>query len=101
MTERIESKLAVLREAALDDESFERVLGRLIDATLSMHQGRLRRFEQDLHEFEARYGMESQQFYDRFAAGELGDAMDFFEWAGLFELCRDLRARVRRLEQVA
>ena len=35
----------------------------------------------------------------RFEAGELGDAADFFDWAGMFELRRDLLERIDRLEQ--
>ena len=43
--------------------------------------------------------MESATFYRRFEAGELGDGMDFFEWAGLYELRQDIVGKVRRLEQ--
>jgi hypothetical protein len=42
--------------------------------------------------------MESATFYRRFEAGELGDAMDFFEWAGLYELYQDIIEKIRRLE---
>ncbi len=48
--------------------------------------------------FENRYGMSSATFYDRFEAGKLGDAMDFFEWAGLYELRQDILKKIRRLE---
>lgn len=33
--------------------------------------------------FEERYSMRSEEFYDRFRAGELGDDADFIRWAGL------------------
>jgi hypothetical protein len=59
---------------------------------------RLKRYEQDLREFEKRYGMESATFYRRFQAGELGDAMDFFEWAGLYALYQDIIEKIRRLK---
>ena len=42
--------------------------------------------------------MDSATFYRRFEAGELGDAMDFFEWAGLYELRQDLLEKIRRVE---
>ena len=51
----------------------------VLDVSLSQHRLRLERYERDLREFEERYGMESATFYRRFEAGELGDAMDFFE----------------------
>jgi hypothetical protein len=45
--------------------------------------------------------MESETFYRRFEAGELGDAMDFFEWAGLYELGRDVIEKIRCLEMAS
>ncbi len=62
----------------------------VLDVSLSQHRLRLERYERDLREFEERYSMESATFYRRFEAGELGDAMDFFEWAGLYELREDI-----------
>jgi hypothetical protein len=41
--------------------------------------------------------MESDAFYLRFEDGELGDAMDFFEWAGLYELRQDLVEKIRSI----
>ena len=63
--------------------------------TLGQYRVRLRRYDRDLREFEERYGMDSQTFYERFEAGELGDDMDFFEWAGLYELRQDIVMKVR------
>jgi hypothetical protein len=42
--------------------------------------------------------MDSAIFYQQFEAGELGDAMDFCEWAGLYELRQDLLDKIERLE---
>ena len=67
---------------------------------LSQHRRRLERYEHDLDNFENQYGMASATFYERFEAGELGDAMDFFEWAGLYELHQDLLEKIRHLESV-
>jgi hypothetical protein len=68
--------------------------------TLSQQRQRLERYERDLREFENRYGLDSATFYRRFEAGELGDAMDFFEWASLYELRQDLLEKIRHLELV-
>ena len=91
-------KLELLKDTYPDRVELDRVLGKLLEVALSQHRLRLERYEQDLCEFENRYGMESPTFYRRFEAGELGDAMDFFEWAGLYELRLDLLDRIRRLE---
>ena len=45
--------------------------------------------------------MESATFYRRFEAGELGDAMDFFEWASLYELRQDIIKKIQRLEMAS
>ncbi|MBC8265287.1 MAG: hypothetical protein H8E47_14335 [Anaerolineales bacterium] len=71
------------------------------EVDISQHRLRLERYERDLREFERGYGMESAAFYRRFEAGELGDAMDFFEWAGLYELREDIVKKIRRLEMAS
>ena len=90
-------KLEVLKGTYSDEADLDRVLGKLLDVALSQHRLRLERYERDLREFESRYAMESAAFYRRFEAGELGDAMDFFEWAGLYELRQDILKKIRRL----
>jgi hypothetical protein len=91
-------KLEVLQETYSDEAELDQILGKLLDIALSQHRLRRERYERDLCEFEERYGMESGEFYRRFEAGELGDAMDFFEWAGLYELDQDIQAKIQRLE---
>ncbi|HBY98357.1 MAG TPA: hypothetical protein DEP84_31180 [Chloroflexi bacterium] len=92
------NKLEVLKDAYSDEAELDRVLGKLLDVALSRYRLRLERYERDLRDFEQRYGMESSSFYQRFETGELGDAMDFFEWAGLYELRQDILEKIRRLE---
>jgi len=91
--------LEVLRDTYSGEAELDQILGKLLDVALSQHRLRLKRYARDLREFERRYGMESAVFYRRFEAGELGDAMDFFEWAGLYELRQDILEKTRRLER--
>ncbi len=76
-------------------------MGKLLDITLGQYRRRSERYERDLHEFENRYTMDSTTFYQRFEAGELGDATDFFEWSGVCELRQDILEKIRRLESVS
>ena len=39
-----------------------------------------------LQNFEKRYGLDSPDFYSRYENGELGDGMDFVEWAATVEM---------------
>lgn len=99
MTTTTLNKLEALKEAYPDETELESVLGKVLDVALSRHRLRLERYTRDLREFEQRYGMESSAFYQRFESGELGDAMDFFEWAGLYELRKDLLEKIHRMEE--
>lgn len=91
-------KLEVLKDTYSDAAGLDLILGKLLDVSLSQYRLRLERYERDLREFEERYGMESATFYHRFEAGELGDAIEFFEWAGLYELREDVKKKIQRLE---
>lgn len=37
-------------------------------------------------QYEQKYQMPSNQFYQRFQSGELGDSADFFEWSTYIEM---------------
>ena len=39
-----------------------------------------------LHHYEQQYSMASEQFYQQFLTGELGDAADYVDWAGFYEM---------------
>lgn len=54
-------------------------------------QGRLQAFEQQCH-------MSSEDFYRRFRAGELGDAMDIVEWSVFYKMWESVRTRLEMLE---
>ena len=91
-------KIEVFKDACSNDAEIDQALGKLFDIALSRHRRRLDRYDHDMGEFENRYGMASGRFYERFEAGKLGDAMDFFEWAGLYELRQDILKKILRLE---
>ena len=92
-------KLELLKDVYNDETALDLVLGKLLEGTLSDCRLRLQHYASALQDFEHRHEMDSEAFYRRFEEGELGDSMDFFEWAGLFELHLDLQSKIRRLEQ--
>jgi hypothetical protein len=94
-------KLEVLKDVYSDENELDQILGKLLDVALSRHRQRLARYQREMRHFEERYEMESATFYRRFEDGELGDAMDFFEWAGLYELYQNALEKVVHLEQAA
>lgn len=52
------------------------------------------RLEENLATFEKQYAMSSTDFYARFENGELGDAMDFMEWASTIEMLDNLNKQI-------
>ncbi|MBW4483782.1 MAG: hypothetical protein KME14_14665 [Tildeniella torsiva UHER 1998/13D] len=39
-----------------------------------------------LHDYEQQYNMTSEQFYQQFSSGDLGDSADYINWAGFYEM---------------
>lgn len=93
----VQDKLELLQDSAIDDQEFDQLLGKILAVRLGQQRRRLRQYERDLQEFELRFEMKSPLFYRRFEAGELGDSMDYFEWAGLYELHQEVQRKVERL----
>ena len=93
------TKLDVLQRAYQGSDEFERVVDKLLAGKASEDRLLLVRYDRDLAGFEARYGMNSRDFYALFEAGRLGDAMDYFEWAGLWELRKRLAVKLQELER--
>lgn len=54
----------------------------------------LRDLERDLADFEQQYHMSSEVFYQRWQAGELGDAADFMDWNALYQMAYQARERL-------
>ena len=49
---------------------------------------------EELRRYEQQYGMSSEKFFRLLQQGELGDALDFIDWAGAYHLFLDRKARV-------
>lgn len=96
----VQTKLDLLKEIVADESDFSLVLDKLLNVISEQHRSLLKRYQSDLQDFETRYGLPSADFYQKYERGELGDAMDFFEWAGLFELQQNLVEKIHRLEAV-
>ena len=42
-------------------------------------------------------GTSAAEFYEQFQAGQIGDAMDYVEWASLIQMADNLTKRLRLL----
>jgi len=66
-----------------------RTLAKLLhyEATLCQQQ-----LQQDLVMFEQQYHLTSIEFYQRYQIGQMGDEMDFIEWASLVQMVNNLQS---------
>jgi len=84
--------------ASTNASSLDRVLELTIDKLLDRETSRLisqkPRLERQLADFERRYSLSSQEFYEKFERGELGDAMHFVEWSATYEMTANLRRQL-------
>ena len=46
--------------------------------------------------FEERYRMSSEDFFNRYSAGEMGDSVDFLEWSNAYEHYIAIRERIEK-----
>ena len=47
--------------------------------------------ERDMAQFEQTHGLSSSEFFRRYQAGTMGDAIEYVRWAGRYRLYRSLK----------
>jgi uncharacterized protein YhaN len=65
----------------------------------------IKSIEQEIHEikvdlqtFEQQYKLSSEEFYQQFKAGKLGDEIDFVEWSAFYQMWYSLQERLNLLK---
>jgi hypothetical protein len=81
------------------------VVDRTINKLLNREYDRLgelkSRLINELSEFERRYSLPTDDFHRQYETGELGDDMDFIEWAATIEMLTNVRKQLDLLEVVS
>jgi len=94
-------KIKRLEQYLASDASVDPVLDTTIDKLLAREIANIRtsqkRLQDQLVEFENRYHLKSDDFYKQFQNGELGDEIDFIEWASTMEMINKLLQRFNML----
>ena len=96
--ERLE-RLAKLARLGLTSSLVAVTIDKLYAHEIAEARSKLAGFEAELAEFETQYEMTSDDFFQQFQAGKLGDDMDFFDWSALVQMTRNLRTRLDLLTQ--
>jgi len=95
--ERIRSLEQIYVEG-YEDSFLDNALQKIISHQLAKDQADLRVLQQDLTELERQYGISSEEFYERFQAGQMSDEADFMEWNALYKMSAKLRTRLGILQ---
>ncbi|MFH1562737.1 MAG: hypothetical protein ABIF11_04870 [Nitrospirota bacterium] len=60
----------------------------------------IRRTERLLSDFENRYEMNSNEFFEKYQLGKLGDASEMIDWAGEYKILMKLKREYQQLREV-
>lgn len=61
----------------------------------------MQRLRQRLNAFEDEYGMETEEFVEKFEEGEIGDDQDFFEWYAAYKGVKHWEEKTEKLKEAA
>ena len=73
-------------------EEFQRMLKEAVARSNPIDE--LLELLRDLVAYEEQYDMMTEEFYERFMQGELGDAEDYISWAGDYEVYLRFKHRI-------
>ena len=86
----------------LNNSTIDPVIESTINKLLVREHNRLLelkiRLTNEISEFEKRYNLNSDAFYQQFETGELGDTMDYIEWAATLEMLTNVERSLNLLE---
>jgi hypothetical protein len=101
MTTVLEKVQSLHNYLAMNSTSIDILLAQGIDKLISREQQRLLKLEVSLSEevvqFEQRYQLNSIEFQSRYQQGELGDDLDFMEWAATLEMLQQVKQHIALL----
>jgi hypothetical protein len=84
--------------------SYQRPLRPLVEAALQnelrLLQVNIKRTEQDLSNFETRFGLSTTEFVQRFENDELPETLDYVEWVGEYRLLIRLHEKTEALREI-
>ena len=81
-----------------EDRFLDNALRKIISHQLARDRADLQVLQQDLAELERKYGVSSEEFYEKFQAGQMSDEADFMEWNALYKMTTKLRNRLGILQ---
>lgn len=94
-------KITKIFEMGLQDEYLLRSINKILKYEKEKTEEDIRLLRKDLDNFERDYNMTSEEFFNKFEKGELGDKENFFEWSAIFQMHKRSMDKLRVLEEVS
>ena len=94
------TKLQVLEtiyQQGYQNELVDLTLEKILDLEREQAHRDMNDLHRELSRFEAHYHLTSEDFYQRFQQGELGDDGDYFEWSACYDMYTTARERLHAL----
>ncbi|MEQ9730861.1 MAG: hypothetical protein ABOK23_09675 [Candidatus Methanoperedens sp.] len=78
----------------------ESTINKMLKVELGMVKRELKQFKNSLADFEKRHKMSSDEFYEKFKAGKLGDDREYLKWYAYKDTFNKLMERLKEIEKV-
>ncbi len=85
-TKEIIQNIGKIFEKGLQNEYLSRSIGKIIEYEKEETIKEVNILKKELSRFESAYQMSSEDFFDRFEKGDLGDKEDYFEWSAMYQM---------------
>lgn len=93
------NRLQRLYTSGYGDRFLDNALRKILDRQIARDEADLARINEELRSFEARFGMASDQFWQRYQRGELNDTEDFTEWNIFYKMRQRILTRLEILHE--
>ncbi|MCX6043585.1 MAG: hypothetical protein NT075_00620 [Chloroflexi bacterium] len=87
-----------LYEQGYQDDVVDLTVHKLLEHQVQKDQTQLIELANQLAVYEERFGLASEQFYEKYKAGQQGDDEDSFEWQVLYQMYTRLRHELETLQ---
>ena len=92
-------RLQRLYRLGYGDRFLEDALRKVVDRQIARDKADLARIDEELRNFEARFGMTSDQFWQQYQRGQLNDTVEFTEWNVYCKMRQRVLARLEILHE--
>lgn len=95
----ITEKLHLLETVAPNDAHLASMLDKVLGAVADHYRLKLSGYRNKRQELERQHGMSTAVFLQRFEAGDLGDAAEWFDWDAIAALEAEAERKLGKLER--